>query len=326
MNERYSTGLPTFGNQTDRFCQSGYKEESKTVEQMFADAARVKDLTGLELVGTWNINEKNIDLVNKLRKKYNFEIVSVIVDIFTQARWGKGTFTSKDPKIRRQTIDEVKKYMDIAAELGCDLVDVWFGQDGYDYSFQSNYKRAWEYLIDGLKECVEYRNDIRVGIEYKPKEPRTHCYVSTVCKTLSLISKIAKDNVGVIIDIGHALFANENMGESVALCKLFGDKLFHVHLNDNYRCWDDDMMVGSVHIPEYLELLYWLKKTEYKGWYSFDIYPYRENSVEAITECINWTKSLLKALKSIDEKEIEKIINEEDAVKSLALIRRMLFK
>ena len=32
-----------------------------------------------------------------------------------------------------------------------------------------------------------------------------------------------------------------------------GDKLFHVHMNDNYRLWDDDMMVRFVHFIEYLE-------------------------------------------------------------------------
>ena len=145
------------------------------------------------------------------------------------------------------------------------MIDIWPGQDGYDYSLQSDYIRDWEYMIEGISECVDYRKDIKIGIEYKPKEPRTHCYVSTIGKTLSLINRIGKDNIGVVLDVGHALCAYENVAESVALCSLFGNKLFHLHLNDNYRYWDDDMMVGSVHIIEYLELIYWLKKTEYRG-------------------------------------------------------------
>lgn len=114
----------------------------------------------------------------------------------------------------------------------------------------------------------------KLGIEYKIKEPRTHLYIGTIGKTLLLLEKVNRNNVGVILDVGHSLYGYENMAESSALCKFFGDKLFHLHLNDNYRYWDDDMMVASVHIPEYLELIYWLKKVHYKGWYSLDIFPF----------------------------------------------------
>lgn len=325
MDVKFSTVLAIFSNQTDRFCPH-YKEGSKSIEELFNDASKVKEHIGLELVETWDINEENINVINKLIKKYDFKIVSIIMDLFSKGKWAEGTFTSKDPNIRRQTIDKVKRYMDIAAELGCDLVNLWSGQDGYDYIFKSNYLRAWDYLIEGIKECVEHRNDIRIGLEYKIREPRTHCYIDTVGKTLTLVNNINKDNLGVIVDAGHALCAQENMAETIVLCKLFGNKLFHLHLNDNYRFWDDDMMVSSVHIPEYLELLYWLRKTKYEGWYSFDLWPAREDAIEAVNECIEWTKSLLKVLDNTSEEEIEKIINEGNSAKSMALLRRMLFK
>ena len=323
---KFSTVLGTFGNHVDRFVQSGYKGKNFTLEEMFNDANKVEDLSGVELVGTWHINEENIDLVKKFKERYNLEIPCIIVDIFAQAKWGKGSFTSNNPKTRREAIDEVKKYMDISASLNCDLVDVWFGQDGYDYSFQSNFIKAWNYIIDGITECAEYRSDIRIGIEYKPKEPRTHCYIGTIGKTLTLVNKVEKENVGVLVDVGHALYAYENMAETIALCKLFGDKLFHLHLNDNYRYWDDDMLIGSVHLQEYLELLYWLKKIGYKGWYSLDIYPYREGGIESAKESIEWLKVMVNAVNSVEDEEIEKVINKNDAVRSLTLIRKMLFK
>ena len=62
----------------------------------------------------------------------------------------------------------------------------------------------------------------------------------------------------------------------MALLKSFGDKLYHVHMNDNYRLWDDDMMLGSAHLSENLEFFSWLKRTEYDGWVSIDQFPYRE--------------------------------------------------
>lgn len=327
MNEKikFSTVLGNFGNQPDRFVSSGYKD-NKTLEEMFADAARISDLSGLELVGTWHLNEQNKDQVKELKNKYNFEIPIVVVDTFAQKRWGRGSFSSTDKELRKQAVEEVKKYMDIAVELDCHMIDIWPGQDGYDYSFQADYIKDLKYLIDGIAECARHRSDVKIGLEYKPKEPRTHCYVSSVSKTLYLIDKIGKDNVGVVLDVGHALYAYENMAESVALCNMYGKKLFHLHLNDNYRLWDDDMMVGSVHLQEYLELIYWLKRTGYDSWYSLDIFPYREDGIGSAKESINWLKEMIKAVDSVPDEEVEKTISEGDAVKSLALLRKMIFK
>lgn len=322
-NIKFSTILSTFGNRYDRYCVTGYKKNT-TVEEMFADAKKVRDLVGLELVSGRQINEDNIDIIKNLKKKYGFDISCIIIDIFAHPKWSKGSFSSLDLSTRKLAISEVKKYMDIAPKLNCNLINLWFAQDGYDYIFQTDYMKAWDLIIDGIKECAEYRDDVNIGIEYKIKEPRTHCYIGTVGKTLVLLNKINKENTGIILDVGHSLYAYENMAESAALCKLFGDKLFHIHFNDNYRLWDDDMMVGSVHIPEYLELLYWLKKIDYKGWYSFDIYPYREKGINALDESIKWLKSLISIVNSIDSKEIEGVLLKGDAIKSSSLIRKML--
>lgn len=324
-NIRFSSGLHVFGNTLDRFVGGGYKE-NRTLEQMFADAARVKDLSGVELVANWHINEDNIDQVRELSQKNGLAITVVVVDIFTQAKWSNGSFGAKDPAIRKEAIEEVKKYMDIIPKIDCDLLDLWFAHDGFDYSFQADFLKVWQDIIEGLAECADYSSDIRLGVEYKIKEPRTHIHIGTIGKTLALLSKVNKDNVGIIIDVGHALCAYENMAESAVLCKMFGDKLFHVHLNDNYRAWDDDMMVGSVHVQEYLELLYWLKKMDYKGWYSLDIFPYREDGIRSADESIQWLKALIDAVENVDDAEIEAVIKKGDATEALALMRKMLFK
>ncbi len=324
-NIRFSSGLHVFGNTLDRFVGGGYKE-NRTLEQMFADAAKVKDLKGVELVANWHINESNIDEVKKLSKKHDLAITMVVIDIFTQAKWSMGSFAAKDPAIRKQAIEDVKKYLDITAQLDCDLIDLWFAHDGFDYSFQADFIKAWQDIIDGIKECADDRTDMRLGIEYKIKEPRTHIHIGTIGKVLALLSKVAKDNVGIIIDVGHSLCAYENMAETIALCKLFDDKLFHLHLNDNYRAWDDDMLVGSVHLQEYLELLYWVKKVGYSGWYSLDIFPYREDGIKSADESIEWLKVMIKAIESVDDQEIEAVIKRGDGVEALGLMRKMLFK
>jgi xylose isomerase len=161
-------------------------------------------------------------------------------------------------------------------------------------------------------------------IEYKPKEPRTHCFISTVGKTLLLIEKVNKANVGAMVDVGHALEAYENTAESVALLQYFGKKLYYMHFNDNWRLWDDDMIAGSVHTLELLELLYWLDRIGYNGWYALDIFPYREDGVKAANESIAWIRGLHGLLDRIGRERIAEVITRGDAMDASAMIRQAL--
>lgn len=132
------------------------------------------------------------------------------------------------------------------------------------------------------------------------------------------------ENCGVTIDYGHAAVAYENLAESVALLSKYGNKLFHLHLNDNYGYWDDDMIVGSVNTIPYLEMLYWLRRTGYDGWYSMDQYPYREDGRYAVDESIRWLHAFEGIVDRMNPEEVESIIAEGDATKSSAMLRRYL--
>ena len=131
------------------------------------------------------------------------------------------------------------------------------------------------------------------------------------------------DNVGVLLDIGHSLAAGENFAEAAALLSSFG-KLDYLHLNDNYRSWDDDMIFGSVHLVESLEFIYWLKRLNYKGWLTLDIFPYREDGVQAATQCRDWIKALSRAIDRIGMEPITEIIRHADACKAIDFVRRAL--
>ena len=288
--DKYSVIISNFGNRADRFL-SGYGED-RTFAQLCDSATRVPDLSGVEIVGTWHITPRNVAEVKDQLESHNLKLVSIIPDHFASQIYGRGAFTSKDAAVRARAIADTKEMMDIAAELGCDLINVWNGQDGYDYPFQADYIQERDWLVDGLRQCAQHRGDVRLSLEYKPKEPRNRSYLGNVAGTLSIAQEIGLPNVGVTIDVGHALAAYEDVGESIAILGRAGNKLFHMHFNDNYRLWDDDMIVGSVHTIEYLELLYWLDRTGYEGYLSMDQYPYREDTERAISESIQWLKSV----------------------------------
>ena len=214
--------------------------------------------------------------------------------------------------------------IDVARKLGCGLLNIWNGQDGYDYPFQVDYRNMQKWLVEGIGECADYAGNIKISLEYKPKEPRNHSIISNVYSTLLLIEELDRDNVGLTIDTGHSLMAYENMAEAAVVASRKG-KLFHMHFNDNYRLWDDDMITGSIHTIEYIELLYWLKKNGYSGWISTDQYPYREDSVKAVEQSIKWLKAFEAAVNRLDEEKLKSILNSHDAVASTEMVRSLMF-
>ena len=320
---KFSSTAVAFGSCADRYVLDGYSPQ-KSFKEILEAAKKVPDLEGIELIGGWQLTKTNARQVIKRVTDSGLKVSMIIPELWSSAKWGLGSFTANDQKIRQDAIDNVKKSMELAQESGCNLVSPWFGQDGYDYCFQADYIKSWDRIVEGVISCADYLPEVEIAVEYKIKEPRTHCFIGTIGKAILLVKEVDRANVGVNLDIGHALESYENMAESVALLKRFGNKLFHLHLNDNYRLWDDDMIPGSVHTIETLELLYWLNKTEYNGWYSLDIFPYRENGVRAVIEGIEWFKGLFRVLNRIGMDNIEKAIQEGDATKSSALIRKGL--
>lgn len=321
---KYSIILGNLGNTCDRFLSSGYKDQPSK-ETMIRQASEIPGVTGVELVGTWDITPQNADQIGELLAKYGLECASVLPDHFSQKRWGRGAFVALDPDIRAQALEETEMAATLARKLGCSLVNIWPGQDGYDYPLQADYVQAREWLVEGIKAAAASFPDIRFSLEYKPKEPRTHSFMARAADTLLLAREVGLPNVGVTIDTGHSLVAGENVSEAAALLSTSGNKLFHMHFNDNYRSWDDDMIVGSVHFIEFVELLFWLRELGYSGWYSMDQYPYREDAQGALLGSVEFLQGIEAMLNAKSMEEIRGLIAEGDAVKSAAWLRSLIF-
>ena len=322
MRRKYSVILGNLGNTRDRFCAGGYKDNPDTMT-MLKMAATIDGVEGLELVGTWDIRPDNVREMASALSDVGLQCISIVPDHFSQAVWGRGAFTSREAEVRRKAIDATLEACEIAVELGCEVINIWNGQDGYDYPLQADYLREREWLAEGLRECVRRFPQTRFALEYKPKEPRTHSYLARMADTLLVCAEVGGDNVGVTIDVGHSLMAYEDVAEAAVLAMRAGDKLFHMHFNDNYRAWDDDMIVGSVHTVEYIELLYWLDRIGYTGWYSMDQYPYREDATRALGESIAWLRGLQERVDSNRER-IDAVLEQGDATATSALLRRMI--
>lgn len=322
---RYAIILGNLGNTCDRFLSTGYKDQLPK-KTLIKQASEIEGVKGVELVGTWDISPDNVDEMGEILDKYGLRCISIIPDLFSQKRWGRGSLSAKDPAIREQAVAYTLECVEIARKLGCPTLNIWPGQDGYDYVLQSHLIRERNWLMENIKHIAASAPDITFALEYKPKEPRNFSFMARASDTLLLAKEIGLDNVGVCIDTGHAFAAGENVAESIVILQEYGRKLFHMHFNDNYGSWDDDMIVGSIHFPLYVETLFWLKETQYDGWYSMDQYPYREDGQGALRESVLFLQNIESKLTDEVMKQIRELITIGDAVKTQRWLRETFFK
>jgi xylose isomerase len=317
---KYAAALIPWSGPGDRFVRDGYREALPPLERL-RRAASLGVLDGVELRYRADVNEKNVREVKQILSDTDLAVAIVGTSISSERRFGKGTLTSRDPATRQTAIERVKAGMDMCAELGGDQIMFFLGQDGCDYSLEVDYEEAWNWMAESIAEMAAHRSDVRICLEYKPFEPRRHIFLNDVGTALHLVDRIGAENVWVALDTGHALMAGEVLGESIWLLHR-AQRLGHFHFNDNYRGWDDDMVVGAVHFMPFLEAIYWLKRIAYSGWISLDIFPYREDPDLVVTESIAYLKRLDEIVDEIGLDAITELLRKNDGALTLRAINQ----
>jgi sugar phosphate isomerase/epimerase len=312
------------GNLGERFLTSGYKEDI-TFEEKLKRIASIEGLSGVELCYSPEGDEADSDKVKTLLNTYDISAPVVNAPLVGEKTWMFGSLSSTDEKTRQKAIEIAKRTIDYAVQVGSPIVNFWLGQDGFDYPFQVDYSEQWNAIISSVRECADYNTNISVALEFKPREPRNRSLINNVGNTLYLVTQIDRKNVGITVDNGHVLQNGENMAQAVELCANAG-KLFNMHMNDNYASWDDDMMVGSIHLIEYLELFYVLQKINYEGWCAIDIFPFREDSFRATEESLRYMDIYNNWVNEVGIEKINKLIQDGNTPDTLQYIRKTVFK
>lgn len=316
----YTGGMWTFGRIIDRYATNGYGSEVSTLEAIAA-AGATGVLSGLDLNYPFDEGVGIADVAKALadRKLAAVCVTPVIYD----RGFRSGSFTAPDAATRHRAIDLAHESVSVAEQLSAAYVKFWPGQDGYDYPFQVSYQELRRHAIDGIGSVARNFPHTQFAIEYKLKEPRNRLFWSTAATTLLAIEDMGVDNVGVVVDFGHSLFARENPAEALELVHARG-RLVDVELDDNYREWDDDLTAGALHIVETLEFLHVLRLIGWDKPIKLDLFPYREQPDAAVRESVENLRRLEQIAERLPLQELRAAQERHDAMAVSRLVRKTL--
>ncbi len=294
------------GTYAERYVPGGYYEDMGADRQLEI-MSKIEGLTGLFTFYPTEPLPKDPDKLVKKLENYGLKVSNIAMEVWGNRKWKHGSFSTNEKNIRREAVKIFKEGIDFAKAVNADSVLLWPAHDGFDYPFQVDYRDGWKNLVETIREIGEYDPNVKIALEAKSKDPRQKQYIPDTGKAMALINDVGLENVGAALDVGHALMAGENLAESLCLLDAHG-KLVQIHLNENYKDADPDMIFGTINFWELLEFFYFLSKTDFEGWSSIDIITPREDRQKALELGV---KLIWKYKQMADRlKEKEEIIDE----------------
>ena len=317
LDIRTSVGHWSAGDFVDRFAPPGYHSDDPGFSSGFEAQCRRTKAAGIDAIEIHqSVFEKTLngdidwDAVARAKDGYVPEIGLTLtacnINTWTNPKFRLGGPCNPDKSLRRAALDEILKAVEISKALGIPIVSVWPGSDGADYHFQIDYLQALEWFTEALIEANRacQAAGLKLAIESKPYEPRELYMIIPTAASAVLVAKRVNEasggtNCGLTIDYGHQKMEATTASTACDLAAYAGVPIHKFDINDARQGRNDqDLMFGTVSIPEAVEYLFVTFERDYRGYYSQDQFTYRDDPTRAMERSmINFANLALKAVK-----------------------------
>lgn len=270
---RHAVLTPFFGAIRDRF--SDYHEPRSIVEKL----RRARSIPGVEGVEVIFPDEvRAADDVRTDLESLGLEVAAVNVNLKGQRIFQQGALSSPDAGVREQAVELLCRGKELARDLGTSRITCAPLADGYDYPLQIDYGRAWSRTVEAVGRAGAYLPEIALHVEHKPSEPRTRGLLDTPSKVVRLCKETGQNSVGITFNVGHA--QTDGGCPAASFAEVLGARVpYYIHFCDATTAWDWDLRVGSYHLWQLAEFLFYLTEDAYDGWITADTLPVRQDAV-----------------------------------------------
>ena len=286
-------------------------------------ASRIPGVEGVEVCYPQDF--KDLKELRVVLLETGLGVSAVNVRSRREGKWLRGAFSSEDPGERKEVVEEFKAACDAARELGAKRITTCPLNDGHDYPFELDYRNAYAYASDTFDQVCRNAPDIQICIEYKWNDPRTRCLLGSAGETALFCSTVGAKNLGVTLDFGHSILSGERPAQAAVLLHQ-ADRLFYVHLNDNDRNWDWDMLPGAFNLIELIEFFFYLKELGYRDdWYAYDIMSKEVDLHRTFETAVKITRKVEGMADRIDGDRMRELLHRRDPAASLEEVYEMVF-
>jgi L-rhamnose isomerase/sugar isomerase len=224
--------------------------------EKFEDAAVVHKLTGICPSVAVHIPWDKVDDYSKLKshaESLGVRIGAVNPNLFQEDEYMFGSVTNADPAVRRKATDHLLECVDIAKEVGSDILSLWFA-DGTNYPGQADLRKRKHWMYEALAEMYKAMTpSMRMLIEYKFFEPAFyHTDLADWGMAFNMANKLGPQ-AEVLVDTGH--HAQGTNVEHIVAYLLDEKRLGGFHFNSR-KYADDDLIVGAIHPYELFLIFY----------------------------------------------------------------------
>ena len=238
--------------------------------------------------------------VKKLLDKYGLAAEFVAPRLWMDPHTKDGGFTSTRQEDRAFALWRAYRSIDIAKELGTDLIVLWLAREGTLCAESKSPVWATKQLVDAINKMLEYDPKIRVCIEPKPNEPIDRSICGTMGHVMAIsAATVDPARVGGNLESAHAILSGLDPANEIGFALAFG-KLFTVHLNDqNGIRYDQDKSFGVENLRQAFNQVKVLMENNYgsKGEYvGLDVKAMRTTSDEDGYEHLRNSLAVFKAL------------------------------
>lgn len=148
-----------------------------------------------------------------------------------QAYYNDGlSLIDSDPRKRSICLERLKAHIDLASTFGATIIVGGIrGVLSRDSAERETQKTTF---YADLEELVDYASKVGVNLAIEPINRYETNFINTVSEGLDIISRLGRDNVGLLIDTFHMNIEEPRFRDSIHMA---GKRVTYVHIADSNR-------------------------------------------------------------------------------------------
>ena len=227
-----------------------------------------------------DLQQFEIEELKGLLEKNNLGVASFIPAQFRYPT----CLCSNNEIIRQDSVAYIQDSIRTAFALGAPIVSVCpghtlFGQGELD---------AWKNLRTSLDEICRFALPLNIKIAIEPADRYETDLIQTISVALRMINELDHDNLGIVLDTGHAYVVGESAVDALTAAQ---DRLFHIHIDDNLGLRDQHLVPGQGSF-DFSAFFKALEKSGYQGYLGVELgWDYTPDPDSAALQTLRYMKS-----------------------------------